>query len=346
MKSRNDESWVKLYRSIRSHWVWKDPHYLRAWLYLLINARWSDGHDLWRGSLYECNRGELVVSVRALADELEMSRSKTVRFLHMLVETGMIEYESKGKVSHITICNYGLYQGERANVEPTAGQRKDVGGTKTGQSRDMERTSEGQSLNLKKERTKEQETIDDDVGPGTNDSSDFCDFYISAFNAAVLGKSIRQISSLGKERQRKLRALEDSFDRETILLAFRKAAESAFLNGGNDKGWTASFDWIIDGEHFSKVLEGNYSEAFAARQKSAVSSQQVRERCAAEEREREMEERKRQWAEEERQRNSPEQIAFLYKRFGGEELKQRAIEAGLNVEELDRERDVQSKKKR
>lgn len=40
--------------------------------------------------------------------------------------------------------------------------------------------------------------------------------------------------------------------------AFQKVAESRFLNGENDKGWTADFDWILKPANFQKIVEGKY----------------------------------------------------------------------------------------
>ena len=37
-----------------------------------------------------------------------------------------------------------------------------------------------------------------------------------------------------------------------------KTGKSSFLNGDNDRGWTASIDWLIKPENRLKVLEGKY----------------------------------------------------------------------------------------
>ena len=39
---------------------------------------------------------------------------------------------------------------------------------------------------------------------------------------------------------------------------FNKAESSNFLKGGNDRNWTANFDWLMKDGNFAKVLEGNY----------------------------------------------------------------------------------------
>ena len=37
-----------------------------------------------------------------------------------------------------------------------------------------------------------------------------------------------------------------------------RAVVSDFLNGRNDRGWIASFDWLMLPDNFSKIIEGNY----------------------------------------------------------------------------------------
>jgi len=47
---------------------------------------------------------------------------------------------------------------------------------------------------------------------------------------------------------------------------FSQMAKTPFLEGQNDRGWVATFDWIIaDGNNAIKVLEGNYSNTRASR---------------------------------------------------------------------------------
>lgn len=39
---------------------------------------------------------------------------------------------------------------------------------------------------------------------------------------------------------------------------FQKASNSSFLNGENDRGWIADFDWLMQPRNFIKVYEDNY----------------------------------------------------------------------------------------
>lgn len=39
---------------------------------------------------------------------------------------------------------------------------------------------------------------------------------------------------------------------------FKMAEASTFLKGGNDRNWTATFDWLMKQANMAKVIEGNY----------------------------------------------------------------------------------------
>lgn len=54
---------------------------------------------------------------------------------------------------------------------------------------------------------------------------------------------------------------------ETFKELFEKAEASSFLKGENNRGWTASFDWLMYASNFSKVLEGMYDDKKSVRKK-------------------------------------------------------------------------------
>lgn len=47
---------------------------------------------------------------------------------------------------------------------------------------------------------------------------------------------------------------------EDFVAVFGKAQASAFLKGGNARGWAADFDWLIREQNMDKVLEGTYDD--------------------------------------------------------------------------------------
>jgi len=67
---------------------------------------------------------------------------------------------------------------------------------------------------------------------------------------------------LGAGRRAKLRTRwKDADFRRSYKQVLTKIAASPFLCGQNDRGWRASFDWLIrNDDNWRKVLEGKYDE--------------------------------------------------------------------------------------
>ena len=74
------------------------------------------------------------------------------------------------------------------------------------------------------------------------------------------GAQIPRIRTIPRDskRAKALFARLREYSKEDLAEAVRKAAKSDFLNGGGDKAFVASFDWIFAPKMFPRVLEGNY----------------------------------------------------------------------------------------
>ena len=65
---------------------------------------------------------------------------------------------------------------------------------------------------------------------------------------------------LSPRRKSKVKARLKVFSKEEIYKAFEMASCSNFLNGSNNNGWKATFDWFFENDNnIQKVLEGNYN---------------------------------------------------------------------------------------
>lgn len=80
---------------------------------------------------------------------------------------------------------------------------------------------------------------------------------IQAFHLAC--PDISKLSKISGPRKKLILAREKEYGLEKMGDVFRLVGESPFLNGENDKGWKANFDWIMNTNNFLKVLEGNYN---------------------------------------------------------------------------------------
>ena len=79
---------------------------------------------------------------------------------------------------------------------------------------------------------------------------------VDMFNA--LCPSFSSVKSLSDARKKAIKARLNTYSVEDFESLFKKAESSTFLKGGNNRNWTANFDWMIKDANMAKVLDGNY----------------------------------------------------------------------------------------
>ena len=74
--------------------------------------------------------------------------------------------------------------------------------------------------------------------------------------------SFPKIRAMGEQRKKTVRARWNQYagDMETFQEVFARAEASVFLQGENDRGWRADFDWLMNEANMVKVLEGKYDQ--------------------------------------------------------------------------------------
>lgn len=105
--------WIKLHRKLQDCWIWleKEPFDKRsAWVDLLLTANHSDKKILFNGELITVKRGQILTSIRKLAERWKWSYDKTSRFLKLIESDGMLRKESDNCRTLLTIENYEVYQ--------------------------------------------------------------------------------------------------------------------------------------------------------------------------------------------------------------------------------------------
>ena len=104
--------WIKIDRNIRNHWIWSDPIKYQWWTDILMTVNHIPAKVNIGMQLYECGRGQSIMSLSNWADRWKVSKDKARNFLVLLEKDGMITHESLGKTTRITVCNYDSYQGD------------------------------------------------------------------------------------------------------------------------------------------------------------------------------------------------------------------------------------------
>lgn len=121
--------WIKLHRQIRSHWVFKNANYFKAWVVIISEVNHKSTKVIIEGELIECKRGQSINSlatwVKILGDDWTIQKLRT--FLKLLEKDEMINTEGLRKTTRLTVCNYESYQSEQQgdNKETTNRQQGD-----------------------------------------------------------------------------------------------------------------------------------------------------------------------------------------------------------------------------
>lgn len=72
--------------------------------------------------------------------------------------------------------------------------------------------------------------------------------------------SFPKLRSLSDARRKAIKARLNTYSVEDFETVFKNAEASSFLKGGNDRNWTATFDWMIKDTKMVKILEGHYAD--------------------------------------------------------------------------------------
>lgn len=97
----------------------------------------------------------------------------------------------------------------------------------------------------KKKRKKERELID---------------FQQIADRFNLLCPSLPRVTRLSDARKRSISSrLRGGYSAEDLDRAFKLTESSDFLTGKNDRGWRASFDWVLKDSNLTKILDGQYA---------------------------------------------------------------------------------------
>ena len=81
---------------------------------------------------------------------------------------------------------------------------------------------------------------------------------IEFFNSETKGVFGEVRYPISSKRQDSIRARIREHGKEAFAEMVRKAANSEFLKGNNNRGFQATFDWLIRPTNFQKTIEGNY----------------------------------------------------------------------------------------
>ena len=247
------DGWIKLFRRFLE-WEWYDQTpMVRLFLHLLLKANYED--KKWHGIVIK--RGQLVTSFTNLSAETGLSIQVVRSCLDKLQSTGEVNKQSTSQYTIITVCKFADYQQveeseQQTNNKPTTSEQQTSNKRVT--------NNQQQHKNIRSKEIKNN-NIDTNVSTSveTDPPIDFVgllDFWNKTMESA--NAVIPKIKSLSERRKGFIKARVREFNKRAVFEVISKAGTSDFLNGKNQRGWVADFDWIFRPNNFPKVLEGNY----------------------------------------------------------------------------------------
>ena len=233
-------------------WVGQCERYLKWWTWLRREASWNE-KTIWynRQQVYLQPR-QVLVTVNSLVKQWGVSKPTVIRFLQRLEADKLIDRQKDNHKTIITITALGWADSE---VKPVVTSEVKVDPEVDRQAYPQANLSPFIDKNINNKasvggaRTCEEEVAKNDF-----------DEIISFFNEQMKDKSIPQVAIVTSERKQAFERLiaQTGVSTESVKQAIKNAAASDFLNGKGQKGWVASFDWMMVPQNFQKVLENNY----------------------------------------------------------------------------------------
>jgi len=275
-----DAGWVQIHRSLLHHALWTGERYTRgqAWVDLILRASYTDHLALQGGRSISVRRGQVLTSQVALAHHWCWNRETVRTFLRLLNSANMIAIETSKATDTgytlITLCNYGLYQGDGQGV---LGLSSSIDSSIPPSFEPASNQHPPATINKGKKGKKNTSRVGTDApslllpsSPNGHHPWPSPEALVALYNASV-PQSHPRVRVLSERRQEKARrALRQFSSREFWETVFAEIGRSALLRGRRPRPghehFRADLDWLLtagkDGtENVVKVAEGKYRDA-------------------------------------------------------------------------------------
>jgi len=252
--------WLKLHRkSAESRYYSMGLKHIGMFKVIMLKANWKIGY--FQG--HEIHPGSFATSISGLAESLCEDRRTVRKLLDDLEKFGMISRKSfANRWTHITICNWEVYQGSDDAVVPTDVHQSDQP-VSTDMSTGMTTIEE-----VKKERRvegkKKPKVHVEDKSPTPEPQGDHKltlgpSMIQNWWNGLATESGFPKIQTMTPKRAKAVKARKFDDDlTEKIQYAVSKSMK--FLSDGS---WF-SFDWILSENNLTKLIEGNYYDSRGA----------------------------------------------------------------------------------
>lgn len=120
--------WIKIHRSFLDHWLCTEYRPLtrrEAWETILFTVNFEPSKSLIKGQLYDCDRGQSLLSIQSWAEKFVWSIQQVRTFFKLLENDNMITLEGLQYTTRLTVCNYDIYQDKQQTAnEPLTNRQQ------------------------------------------------------------------------------------------------------------------------------------------------------------------------------------------------------------------------------
>ena len=112
--------WIKLHRKVQGHWLYERKPFdlYHAWEDILFSVTHTPAKVRSGNRIINLKPGQMITSLSKLTEKWGWdNRSKTRRFLELLISDGMIEMECNTNETLLTVANWAKYQGDETQME-------------------------------------------------------------------------------------------------------------------------------------------------------------------------------------------------------------------------------------
>jgi len=155
MIEEHEQGWICLHRKILNNFLFIENRELsraEAWLYIILKVNHADIDVLIGNQKFTCKRGQSLKSYDTWGKLFNWSKSKVVRFFHLLQNENMIVIENLQKTIRLTVCNYGKYNDLR-NANETQTKRKRNASETQAESNNKDNNENNENNDKKEEAT-------------------------------------------------------------------------------------------------------------------------------------------------------------------------------------------------
>lgn len=212
---------------------------------------------------FENKESNLAYYLESILDNIRLTinenRAKQQAFIELQKEKGRKSAESRKKknLTAVDLVQPNLTAVDVGSTETTNNKNKKENKNKK-DNIDSSLHSESTSTASVDPETKSDGKITIVKSDEEKENREYCNNVAKYFNEQMQGKQVRKIVKLNQSRMSQVLARTKEYGKEAVAQVIVKTANSNFLNGDNNRGFLATFDWIFRPTNFPKIYEGNY----------------------------------------------------------------------------------------